>query len=97
LEKACQPGGTGFPFFEFDLSTFGAAYQGERNHVACKTGTAQFLNDNDTHAWFSVFAPAKDPEIEMTFLVEAGGEGSKDAAPLALEAMKYWFGRKGKN
>lgn len=93
LVAACQPGGTAFPFFGFDLSVYGDQYQGDRSKVACKTGTAQFFDPEDrTHAWFSVFAPAVDPEIVVTVLIEAGGEGSAEAAPVALSGLKYWFG-----
>ena len=95
LVQACERGGTGWPFFDFDLSVYGEQYEGEmRNKVACKTGTAQFIDPEDrTHAWFSVFAPAVNPEILVTVLVEAGGEGSDAAAPIAKEALEYWFSR----
>lgn len=95
LVAACEPRGTAYPFFEFDLSVYGDEYNGEgRDRVGCKTGTAQFFDPDDrTHAWFSVFAPAVNPEIMVTVLVEAGGEGSSVAAPVAKEVLEYWFGR----
>lgn len=94
LMAACEQGGTAYPFFDFDLAEYGAEYSGEgRNRVGCKTGTAQFFDSEDrTHAWFSVYAPAVNPEIMMTVLVEGGGEGSAVAAPIAREALEYWFG-----
>lgn len=93
LEAVCESGGTAFPFFDFSLESLGAEYQGERAKVACKTGTAQYVNpDNFTHAWFSVYAPAKDPEIVITVLVEGAGEGSEQAAPIAKKALEVWFG-----
>lgn len=96
LVAACQSGGTGFPFFDYDLSQYGEAYSQEgRNVVACKTGTAQFFDPEDrTHAWFSVFAPAENPEIMVTVLVEGGGEGSEVAAPIAKKVLEYWFENK---
>ena len=51
--------------------------------VACKTGTAEYINDKGkygTHAWFTIFAPAEDPQISVTVLVE-GEEGSRTATP----------------
>lgn len=75
---ACAEGGTAFPFFDFTPQ------------VACKTGTAQTNEEDKTHAWFTVFAPADNPQIVFTVLVEKGGEGSKDAAPLARELFDYW-------
>src|SRR3989338_11272512 len=52
--------------------------------IACKTGTAEFGDPKDnTHAWFTANAPIGDPQISITVLVEAGGEGSTNAAPIA--------------
>ena len=62
--------------------------------IACKTGTAEFGDPNDrTHAWFTAFAPAEDPEISITVLVEGAGEGSSVAAPVAKKIFEYWFSR----
>lgn len=93
LIAACQPGGTGYPFFEFSLNKLDADRFGEDDFVACKTGTAQFNNpDGKTHAWFTIFAPAQNPEIMVTVLAEAAGEGSQQAAPVAKEILEFWFG-----
>lgn len=63
--------------------------------TACKTGTAEFGDlQNKTHAWFTVYAPAVDPEISVTVLVEAGGEGSRVAAPIAKDILTVWFEKK---
>lgn len=77
---ACSPEGTGYPFFDFEPQ------------VACKTGTAETNEEGKTHAWFSVFGPADEPELVLTVLVEKGGEGSRVAAPIAREVFGYWFG-----
>lgn len=62
--------------------------------VACKTGTAEsFGPDADPHAWFTIFAPAENPQIVLTVLVENGGEGSEVAAPIAKEILQWWFER----
>jgi len=58
--------------------------------VAAKTGTAQFGNEDKTHAWFSSFAPYDNPEIVVTVLVEGGGEGYQTAAPVAKEILDWW-------
>jgi penicillin-binding protein 2 len=79
---ACSDGGTGYPFFDFSPQ------------VACKTGTAETGKEDQTHAWFTVFAPAENPEIVLTIIVENGGEGSKEAAPIAREILDYWFHNK---
>lgn len=56
-----------------------------------KTGTAQFGNEGKTHAWFTSFAPYEDPQIVVTVVVEAGGEGHETALPVARDALQYWF------
>ncbi len=95
LVGACSRGGTAFPFFDIDLSLFGEEYASSgRNQVECKTGTAQYGDPEEkTHAWLSVFAPADNPEILVTVLVEGGGEGSEVAAPIARKIVEYYFRR----
>lgn len=76
---ACSPGGTGFTFFDFPVK------------VACKTGTAEVGIKDVTHAWFTFFAPADDPQIIATVFVEEGGEGSKVAGPIARKIADFYF------
>jgi len=62
--------------------------------VACKTGTAEFGDPKGrTHAWFTAFAPVGNPQISVTVLVEAAGEGSSIAAPIAKKILEEWFSR----
>jgi penicillin-binding protein 2 len=60
--------------------------------VAGKTGTAQFGSQNETHSWFTGFAPADNPEIVVTILVEGGGESSDAAVPVANRFLTDWSG-----
>ncbi len=62
--------------------------------VAGKTGTAQWSTTKPTHAWFTGFAPYDKPEVAITILVEAGGEGSSVAVPIANEVLTWYFNRK---
>lgn len=62
--------------------------------VAGKTGTAQIGGDKEPHAWFTGFAPYREPEIAVTVLVENGGEGSRVAASIGREIFKYYFENK---
>lgn len=78
----CSTGGTGYTFFDFKSDAL--------NPVACKTGTAQIGASEDTHAWFTLFAPSDLPQIVMTVVVEKGGEGSKVGGPIARKLMDYW-------
>jgi len=59
--------------------------------IAGKTGTAQWKTGEQNHAWFTGFAPYDDPEIVVTVLIEAGGEGSTAAAPVARNIIETWL------
>jgi len=60
--------------------------------VSGKTGTAQFdaKDLTSTHAWFTSYAPSSDPQIALTVLVEAGGEGHSVAVPVAKDVYTWW-------
>jgi peptidoglycan glycosyltransferase len=62
--------------------------------VAAKTGTAQVANDPldlKSHAWFTAYAPAQDPEITMTMVIEAGRSGSSSCGPAISQMFRYYF------
>lgn len=60
--------------------------------AAGKTGTSQFdaADPKRTHAWFTVYAPCNDPQIVLTVLAEAGGEGHAVAVPIAKDVLLWW-------
>jgi penicillin-binding protein 2 len=75
--------------------------------VAGKTGTAQVVGlkfeksfgkaENvpwkyRSHALFVAYAPAENPSIAVGVVVEHGGHGGSDAAPVAAAVMRAWFG-----
>ncbi|MBA7586053.1 Peptidoglycan D,D-transpeptidase MrdA [subsurface metagenome] len=76
--------------------------------VGGKTGTAQVVtlekfkevDEEDVpykyrdHAWFTSFAPAENPEIAVTVLVEHGGHGGSAAAPIAKKVLERYFADK---
>lgn len=72
-------GGSAWPFFTFPFPTAG------------KTGTAEFGDLKRTHAWYTSYAPADDPVIAMTILIEGGGQGSSVSAPVAKEIYRWYF------
>ena len=77
-------------------------------HMAGKTGTAQVFGIKQgekykaselaerlhDHALFVAFAPAQDPEIAVAVIVENGGSGSGEAAPVARAVMDRYFADK---
>lgn len=94
MKRACEPGGTGWPFFNFQIPNPKTNAKTVTIPVACKTGTAEFGDPNGrTHAWFTAFAPIGEPEISVTVLVEGAGEGSDQAAPIAKKVLQEWFSR----
>jgi penicillin-binding protein 2 len=70
--------------------------------VGGKTGTAQVASleyhktgtDLDHHAWFSGYAPAENPQIVVTALVENGGGGGAAAAPVVKATMEAFFAKR---
>lgn len=82
MEGACADGGTAFPLFGFTP------------HVACKTGTAEYMTDSGkmrTHGWLTAYAPADNPALTVTVVVEGGGEGSNVAAPVVRKVLAKYF------
>lgn len=71
----------------------GSAVRTDAYSVAGKTGSAEFEKDNETHAWFTGFAPAEDPKLVVTVIVEEGGSGGRAAAPIARAVMDCFLGR----
>ncbi|MCX7939222.1 MAG: penicillin-binding transpeptidase domain-containing protein, partial [Thermoflexales bacterium] len=66
-----------------------------RLRVAGKTGTAQASLGRKPFAWFTGYAPADDPQVVVTVLLENAGEGSAEAAPLARAVLEAYFGAEG--
>ncbi|MBF0232381.1 MAG: penicillin-binding protein 2 [Desulfamplus sp.] len=77
--------------------------------IAGKTGTAQVFtlkkSDRDSnrkfdrhlrdHAWFVCYAPAQNPVIAISVIIEHGEHGSTAAAPVASEMIRTWLELKG--
>jgi len=93
MEAACSEGGTAYPFFDHKPVA-----------VRCKTGTAEFGPQDEkgrrkTHALFTMAAPAENPEIVITVVLEGTEEqkfleGSKDAGPIAKKLLEEWFSKR---
>ena len=71
--------------------------------VGGKTGTAQVVKQKKRirseklpwefrdHAWFVAYAPADSPRIAVCVLVEHGGHGGSQAAPIARKVIEAWL------
>ena len=70
--------------------------------VGGKTGTSQVVAGTrepksehlQDHAWFVGFAPIDKPEIIAVALVENGGSGGRNAAPLVQQVLQTYFENK---
>ncbi len=63
--------------------------------AAGKTGSAEYNNvKGDSHAWFTGFAPAEDPEVCVTIIVEGAGSGGDYAVPIARRIFDAYFREK---
>lgn len=105
MKAACEPGGTGYPLFNFAVkndhlkpdgldyienASAGAHMVGVT--LGCKTGTSESHGyEAKSHAWFTVFAPFYNPEIAITVIAENAGQGSDVAAPVARDILKAYF------
>jgi penicillin-binding protein 2 len=91
---AVSPGGTAY------VAGLGAKYK-----IAGKTGTAQVFTIKQNvstkakiqderhrdHSWFIAYAPADDPKIAVSVLVENGGFGASVAAPIARKVLDAYL------
>jgi hypothetical protein len=65
--------------------------------LAGKTGTAEvgIKRDDgtyqDSHAWFTSYAPYDEPEVAVTVFLKEGGEGSSYAVPIADKVLRAYF------
>ncbi|MEW6573418.1 MAG: penicillin-binding protein 2 [Bacillota bacterium] len=76
-----KPGGTAYGAF-YDLEV----------PVAAKTGSAEVFGQEATHALFVAYAPADDPELAVSVMVENAGHGGSVAAPVARDVLAAYFG-----
>lgn len=60
--------------------------------VAGKTGSAEFHESKRSHSWFTGFAPANDPKVCVTVIVEESGTGSEYAVPIAKKMLQTYLG-----
>lgn len=68
---------------------------GREYTAAGKTGSAEYGKvKGNSHAWFTGFAPADDPEVCVTIIVEGAGSGGDHAVPIARRIFDQYFEEK---
>ena len=71
----------------------GSAVRTDAYSAAAKTGSAEFETGKETHAWFTGFAPAQDPKLVVTVIVEEAGSGGAVAGPIARTLFDLYMSR----
>ena len=71
-----------------------SALKGQSYTAYGKTGSAEINSKRDSHAWFTGFAPAEDPEVCVTIIVEGAGSGGDYAVPIARRLFDAYFNQK---
>ncbi len=71
-----------------------SALKNKPYEVAGKTGSAEHKKGKPAHAWFVGFAPATNPEIVVSVIVESVGTGSEYAVPIASKVFDAYFNLK---
>jgi peptidoglycan glycosyltransferase len=70
----------------------GSVLKGASYQAAGKTGSAEYDSSGNSHAWFVGFAPADNPKIAISVIVEEAGSGGSYAAPVAKAVFDAYFG-----
>ena len=70
-----------------------SALKGKSYSSAGKTGSAEHEEGKPAHAWFVGFAPAENPQIVVSIIVESVGTGSEYAVPIASKIFDAYFGK----
>ena len=56
--------------------------QSDHYQAAAKTGSAQTNSDKETDACLTAYAPADDPQVVVSIVLEEGGAGSEAGGPI---------------
>lgn len=82
LEAVTEYGTAAAAFSGFPLGTV---------NVASKTGTSEIGTNLQPHAWFASYAPVEDPRYVVVVMLEEGGHGGENAAPIARRILEGIF------
>lgn len=77
--KKVVSSGTGTKAYSSDYTVYG------------KTGSAEYNDNKDSHAWFIGCAEKDGKKIVVSVLVEDGGSGGSTAAPIADKVFQSFF------
>jgi penicillin-binding protein 2 len=93
--KGFRGNGTAWAYIGRDIAYRMAGKSGTTQVVEIRQGEEYDEEELDEysrkHAWFLAFAPADDPVIAVSVLVENGGGGSSVAGPVAREILDSYL------
>ncbi|MGI9325431.1 MAG: penicillin-binding protein 2 [Pseudomonadales bacterium] len=93
--KGFGQNGTAWAYIGQDIPYRMAGKSGTAQVVEIRQGEEYDAEELDEyrrkHAWFIAFAPADDPVLALSVLVENGGGGSSVAGPVAREVMDAYL------
>jgi penicillin-binding protein 2 len=93
--KGYRQNGTAWAYIGRDIAYRMAGKSGTSQVVGIKQGEEydeeQLDEYSRKHAWFIAFAPADDPLIAVSVLVENGGGGSSVAGPVVREVLDAYL------
>jgi penicillin-binding protein 2 len=86
-----DPKGTAYPVRDATFEIAGKTGTAQTGYVSAPTDDPKkaWFYSRD-HAWFASYYPAKAPEIAVVVLVEHGGSGPTQAAPLAIQITREY-------
>jgi len=93
--KGFRGNGTAWAYIGRDIAYRMAGKSGTAQVVEIRQGEEydedELAEFNRKHAWFIAFAPADDPVIAISVLVENGGGGSSVAGPVARQILDHYL------
>lgn len=70
----------------------GSKLSGLDYSAGCKTGSAEYSqNKDDSHSWSIAFAPAEEPELVISIIMEKAGTGTSFAVPIVKRIFDAYF------
>jgi len=94
-KEGYRQSGTAYTHIGTDITYRMAGKSGTTQVVEIRQGEEYSAEELDEyqrkHAWFIAFAPADDPQIALSVLVENGGGGSSVAAPVARAVVDAYL------
>ncbi len=71
----------------------GTRLKSEGYSAAGKTGSAEFNDSSDSHAWFTGYTYDTEKPLQITVILEGAGSGGEYAVPMARRILDQYYGK----